>query len=331
MNSYFAPTRRNLVGGLIAAPSLLLSTTRGSLADTYPDKLVRFVCAWPAGSGLDIWVRRLVDHIRPLIGQPCIVENKPGAAGNIATEYVARSKPDGYTIYVQSASGIAANMFMLKNPPIDATKALINVSMLARFVFYLVVAADSPFKSLSDVVDHVRKKGNKASYGTGSSNSRLLGALLNEIMGLNAVEIQYRPGPEMANDLISGAVDYMFMDGVLARAFERGGRVRILASGGKERLQMDGDLPTMIESGVPGLYAPGSFGILVPVGTPRPVMEKINAWANEALKVPAAIEFIRSTGGEPMTVSVDEAQSMFLQTTDEWRELVKRSKIEPQG
>jgi tripartite-type tricarboxylate transporter receptor subunit TctC len=242
-----------------------------------------------------------------LIGRTVSVENKPGGNGLIATEYVARAKPDGYTMLMQSPTSLAANMFMFKNPTIDVKTALVTV------------------------VKFTRDKGEKTTFATAAAPGRLMGNLFKEIMELKCVEVQYRTGQEALNEMRSDAVDFMFADGVFAHAEAAKGILRILAVGSKERMKADPNVPTMDEEGVRGLDVPGFFGTLVPIGTPRPVIERINSWLVGIMKNKATLDFIRQSGGDPLVTTPDEAEQLFLQAIEDWGRLVKLSKIEPQG
>ncbi|HVG51346.1 MAG TPA: tripartite tricarboxylate transporter substrate binding protein [Xanthobacteraceae bacterium] len=324
-------TRRNALRLMAASPVALALSEAIAQSDDYPNREVRVACAFPPGAGADVWVRFFMEQARPLIGKPVLVENKPGGNGLIATEYVARAKPDGYTMLMQSPTSLAANMSMFKNPTIDAGKALICVGTVLRFSFYMLVGIDRPWKSVADVVAHAREKGDKTTFGTTSAPGRLMGNLFKSIMGLKSVEVQYRTSGEGVNDMQSGAVDYMFADGVFAHAQAKLGRVKILAIGSKERMKGDPDIPTMAEQGVAGLDVPGFFGTLVPVGTPRPVIDKINSWLVDIVKTKPTLDFIRQSGGDPLSTTPEQAQAMFLQSIDDWGRLVKLANIQPEG
>jgi tripartite-type tricarboxylate transporter receptor subunit TctC len=140
-------------------------------------------------------------------------------------------------------------------------------------------------------------------------------------MNLNCVEVQYRTGQEALNELQSGAVDFMFADGVFAHGEAAKGILRILAVGSKRRMKADPDVPTMDEEGVKGLDVPGFFGTLVPIGTPRPVIDKINSWFVGIMKNQATLDFIRQSGGDPLVTTPDEAQLLFLQAIEDWGRL----------
>jgi tripartite-type tricarboxylate transporter receptor subunit TctC len=331
MRSFAPNAARASILGLIAAALLPAAAADAQTPDVYPAREVRVICAFPPGSGADVWVRFFAEQARPRVGKPVLVENRPGANGNIAAEYVARAKPDGYTIFIHSPTSVAANMFMFKNTPADLEKSIVTVATLLRFSFYLTVDAKRPWKNVEELVAYLRRKGDKASFATTSPPGRLMGNLFKEVLQLKAVEVPYRTSPDTLNDLTSGQLDYSFTDGVFAHAQEREGRLRILAVGSKERMEADPNIPTLQEQGVPGVDVPGFFGVMVPAGTPRPIIDTINGWIVDIVAQPQAQEFIKSFGGDPLTTTPEQAQRMFLDGMREWGRLVRLAKIKPEG
>jgi tripartite-type tricarboxylate transporter receptor subunit TctC len=236
-------------------------------AQTYPSQDVHFICGFAAGSGADIIVRFFAEKLRPLMGRSIIVENKVGAIGNLATEYVARAKPDGLTIYVTGASGVAANMHIFKNPSVDAANALQVVATINKATMMLGVRADAQWKSAPELSAAMKLKGDRASYATANPTSKVLGALYKERAGLQSVEVPYRTGADFLNDLYGRNIDYALPDNIQAMAQARAGRMRILAVGAGERMHAAPDLPTMTELGYPMDVRTWWAG-LVPAATP---------------------------------------------------------------
>ena len=318
-------TRRTALALAGAAPFAMASSRLAAQTEPYPSREIHIICGFPAGSGADVWVRFFVDQIRPMVPKPIIVENKVGANGNIATEYVARAKPDGYTILSHSPTALAANMYMFKNQTLDIRTSLVNVATMIEFAFYLVVDAKRPWKNLQDVLAHVREKGDKASFATSAASGRVIGNLLNQTLGLKATEVQYRTASDSLNDIASGVLDYAILDGVISHAQATAGRLKIIGAGTKQRMKSDPDVPTLIEQGAP------FFGVLTPTGTPQAINDQINKWYVAALTTKTAQDFIYKFGADPLSTSTEDAQKMFTETIGEWGDLVKRSKIEPQG
>ena len=183
-------------------------------AQSYPSQDIHVVCAYPAGSGADLFVRYYAEKLRLATGRNVLVENKPGAVSNIATEYVARAKPDGYTIYIQGGSSIAANMSLFKNPPVDVATAIQVAAPLNKQPYMLAVDAKKPWKNIAELTAAMKQKKDKASFGTSNPPGKVMAAIFKSSTGIEAVEVQYRTSFDTANDLASGALDYATYDPV---------------------------------------------------------------------------------------------------------------------
>ncbi len=189
-----------------------LSASQTAQAQAFPAQDVHFIVGFAAGSGPDTIARFVSEKMRPLLGKNIIVENKVGAGGNIATEYVARARPDGYTLYITGGSALAASGYLFKNPPVNVATAFDTVASLTVAPVFLVVGPDSPAKTFPELTALLKRKGDKASYGVAFPSARVAGALYNKEAGLSAVEVQYRTSRDWVNDLVSGAVDYALID-----------------------------------------------------------------------------------------------------------------------
>lgn len=301
-----------------------------AFAQTYPTQDLHFICAYPAGSGADIFVRFYAEKLRTVIGRTIIVENKPGAVSNIATEYVARAKPDGYTVYIQGASSIAANMHLFKNPPVDVGRAIQIAAPLNKQPYMLVVDASRPWKNVAALTGYLKDRKDKASYATTNPPAKVMGAIYKARAGLQAVEVPYRTAFDTVNDMQSGALDYALFDPVFATTQAREGRMRILAVSTGERTKANPELPTMAESGVP-MDLLGWFAAMVPMGTPRPIVDQLNMWFNKLDATDEAKTFLNSIGGDPWITTPDEGQARLLRDIEAWGEYVRTAHIEPQG
>jgi tripartite-type tricarboxylate transporter receptor subunit TctC len=313
------------------AIAALLALPMPSHAQTYPNRDVHFICAIPAGSGADVIVRFLAEKMRPLMNQPIVVENRAGASGNIATEYAARSKPDGYTIYVHAGSAIAANMHLFKRPPVDVARALQVVATINRQPFMVVVDAKRPWQSMAELTAYLKEKGDKSSYATVGPIGRTMGALYNQIAGLQSVEVHYKTAADSINDMASGALDYGMQDPQFSLAQARQGRLRILAVSTGKRLAANPDLPTLAEAGVPGVDLMGWFAAMVPAGTPRPIVDQLNAWFSQVVAAEDTKRFLNSFGGDPWIATPEEGQARLRQDIEAWADYVRVAKIEPEG
>ena len=313
-----------LLAGLVIAPAL-------PRADDYPAQDIHFICAFPPGSGADVIVRYFADKVRPLTGRNIIVENRSGAGGNIAIEYVARARPDGYTVFVHGASGVAASMSLFKRPPVDVGKTIQVVATINRQPFMILVDAKSPYQTLADLTAAVKAKGNKASYATAAPFGTVVGEVYKLGTGVQAVEVNYKNAINSLNDQLSGSLDYAVHDPVYALAEQRKGELRTLAVSTADRLKANPDFPTMKELGVSNFDMMGWWAAMVPQGTPKPIADQINKWFDQVVAAEETRRFLASFGGDQLTMTPDQAQALFLKEIDNWAEYVRIAKIVPSG
>ena len=299
-------------------------------AQTYPSQDIRFICAFPAGSGADVIVRYFAEKVRHVANRTIIVENKTGAAGNIAATHTARAKPDGYTVHVHAGSSTAANMHLFKNPPIDAGKDLQIVATINKQPFMVMVPANSPYKTLGELTEAMKKKGEQASYAQSNTTGKVMGELYRQATGIKAVEVPYRTANDSLNDFASGRLDYGMMDPVFALSQARAGRLRMLAVSTPHRMEAVPELPTMTEAGVPGVEMMGWFAAMVPAATPKPIVDTLNTWFNTVLKTDDAKTFLNSYGGDPFISTPAEGQALLIKQIKEWEGYVQTAKIEKQ-
>jgi tripartite-type tricarboxylate transporter receptor subunit TctC len=315
---------------LVAVGLLAAMLSLPAAAQNYPSQEIHFISAFPPGSGSDTVMRFIAEKMRPLVTQPVIVENKPGAGGIMAAEYVARAKPDGYTIFTHAGNTMATLKHLLKNPPFDPATTVQVAATINRQAFMLVVDARRPWKSLAELTAAMKEKGEKATYGASANIGLLMGALYRELAGLKAVDVQYKSAPDSLNDLASGAIDFALYDPIVAIAQARAGRVRILGVGLKDRLAAAPDLPTMAEQGVP-IDLPSWFAAIVPAATPKPVVNEINRLFNAVLAMDETKVFLQKFGTDPWISTPEEGQARLLKDLQVWPEYLRLAKIPQQG
>ncbi len=303
----------------------------GASAQQYPAQDIHVICAFPAGSGADVLVRYFAEKLREKAGKAVIVENKVGANGNIAAEYTARAKPDGYTIHIHAGSSTAANFWLFKKPPINPEKDLQVVATLNQQPFMVVVAAKSPYKTLGELTEAMKKKGDKASYAESNTTGKVMGELYKQATGVKAVDVPYRTANDSLNDFASGVIDYGMMDPVFALVQAREGRLRSLAVSTPKRMGAVPDLPTMTESGVPGVELFGWFAAMVPSATPRPIVDQLNKWFNEVEATPETKAYLNKFGGDPWITTPEQGQAQLSKDQKAWEGYVKAAGIQPQG
>jgi tripartite-type tricarboxylate transporter receptor subunit TctC len=316
---------------MAALAAFVLAAPTAARAQAYPAQDIHVICAFPPGSGADVLVRYFAEKIRPLTGKNVIVENRAGAGGNIAQEYVGRSKPDGYTIFIHAGSAVAANMWMFKKPVFpDLGKAIQVAATINRQPFMLVVDAKSPYKTTAELTAAMKTKGDKATYGSAAPTGTVMGELYKVATGVKAVEVSYKSAPDGLNDMASGAVDYGMHDPVFSLAQQREGRLRILGVSTGQRLDATPDLPTMAEQGVP-MDLTGWWAAMVPQGTPKPIVDQINKWFVEVVGSAETKAFLNRFGGDQLIETPDAGQARLLKDVESWKRYIEVAKIQPQG
>ena len=321
--------RAALLGSLTGL-FLASACATSAAAQQYPSQDIHVICAFPAGSGADVLVRYFAEKLREKAGGSVIVENKPGAAGNIAAEYTARSKPDGHTIHIHAGSSTAANYSLFKKPPFNPSKDLQVAATLNQQPFMVMVPINSPYKNLKELTEGMLKKGDKASYAQSNTTGKVMGELYKISTGVTAVEIPYRTAVDSLNDFASGRIDYGMMDPQFAMAQTRAGRLRSLAVSSPKRVNAAPDLPTMTEEGVKGVELFGWFAAMVPAATPRPVIDQLNKWFNEIEATEETKNFLKQQGGDPWITTPEQGQAQLVKDQEAWGRYVKAAKIEQQ-
>lgn len=318
--------------GILAAIALgALTPAPPAAAQEYPAREIRAICAYAAGSGADIMVRFYSDRLSKLAGKPVIVENKAGAQGLIGTEYAARAAPNGYTILIGSPSAsFAAAPHLFKKLPYDPIKDFAPVAPITWLPFVVAVDAKSPAKTIGELVEQLKNKGDKGSYGTGNVTGQVSAALLNEMAGLKTVQISYKTAAQAMIDLNAGQLDYMVWDATYLSAQAKQGRVRLLAVTSASRSNALADVPTMIESGFADFDISAWWGVLVPAGTPKPIVDKLAGWVRQINASEETGKYLRSVATDVLNGTPEWMQQQIQKDTERWRRYVKLAKIEPQ-
>ena len=316
---------------LLAACATALAATAFPVwaQEAYPSETIKFVCAFPAGSGADVIVRHFAEKIRPLTGRNVIVENRPGAGGMVALTYTAKAKPDGHTVFLAGGNAVAANMHLMKNPQVDARREIVVAATINAMPFMLTVDSSSPHRNMQDLSAALAAKKDKATYAFASPFAKVIAELYKARGNLATVGVSYRAGADALNDLASGTVDFAVFDPVVALGQAKAGKLRILAISTPQRTQASADLPTFVEQGV-NVDLPGWWAAMVPAETPKPVVQKLNGWFRTVLENKESQDFLRQIGADPMISGPDEAQALFVKEIDAWGEYVRLAKIEAQ-
>lgn len=321
------------VAGKLMLTALLVTGLSSNLAKAqeYPSQDVHLICAFPAGSGSDVVVRYFAEKLKPILKRNVFVDNKPGANGMIAMTYSAKAKPDGHVIYLHTGSSMSANMHIFKNVTIDAGKEFQVAATINRQGFMMVVHNNSKIKTVEEMTSFLKTKGEKATYATSATSGTVMGEMYKAITGVKAVEVTYRIAMDSLNDLQSGHVDYGMHDPQFASAAARQGTIRILGIATGQRMKFLPEIPTMAESGVPGMDLNGWFAAFVPIATPKPIVQQINEFFKQTLTTEETTKFLNQFGGDPWITTPEEGQAILLNDIKNWGEYVKIAKIEPRG
>jgi tripartite-type tricarboxylate transporter receptor subunit TctC len=293
----------------------------------YPAREIHIVCGFVAGSGSDVIHRYFAEKLRILSGKPVIVDNKPGASGNIAPQFVAKSKPDGYTMLLSGGSGLATSVHLFKTPPVDPLRDFDPLTGLLRQPWVLIVDAKKPFKTLPELTAYLKEKKANASYSTATTVGTVMGELYKSIAGLDTVQVNYRTIGDSFNDLLSGSIDFALADAAFALGQIRTGTVRALATSSGLRMKSMTDIPTMEEGGVPGLDLVVWWAVQLPAGVPKPIAEKLNGWFHEILKMDETEKFLANIGTDVFSTRPEETRALLEQDIKKWGDYVRLAKI----
>ena len=323
-------SRREFMRAAAAATALPGLSVDSLAADDYPAREIHSICMFPPGSGADVLVRLYARKLGELAGKTVIVENKVGAFGNIATEHVARSKPDGYTIYIAPGSSVlAAATHLFKKLPFDPIKDFEHVTTLSKLPFLLLVAGDSPFKSVAELTAYLKEKGDKGSYGS-IANTGLVGSeLYKAAFGLKTVEVKYKDPQAMLSDLWGRNIDFVHLDPASPAGHLKSGKVRALATTSAQRFAALPNIPSAAEVGITNSDLIAWWSVHVPAKTPKSVTDKLEVWFNRIAVADDVKQFIATIGTDPFPGNSQILKELLVKDTKAWGEYVKVAKIEP--
>lgn len=287
---------------LVLASLAALLPLAGLAAQPFPAKQIRLVVPYPPGGPLDTVARLLGQKVAASLGHPVIVDNVPGAGGNIGAATVAKAAPDGYTLLMGAVATHAINPALYPSMPYDAGKDFAAVTQVASTPNVLVVNPAIPANSVAEFVAYAKSRPGKLNFGSGSTGSagHLAGELFKSLAGVDMAHIPYKGAAAAMQDLVGGRVDLMFDNLASSLAQVKGGRVRALAVTTAKRSPLAPELPTIAESGLPGFDISTWFGIFVPAGTPRPVIDRLHDAFVAALASPDVREKMLNLGAEPV-------------------------------
>lgn len=320
------PTATRILAALFAAAAL----PAAALAQTYPSRPITFVVPFAAGSATDQIGRALAQGITEQTGQSVIVEDKPGASAMIGAQEVAHAAPDGYRILITTNTTHAANEHLYKKLPYDPVKNFAPISLLGKGGQIMVVNPKSGAHSVKDFLELARKNPGKLTFGSGSSSSRIAGELLQQMAGVQILHVPYKSNPLAVTDLLGGQIDMMITDTATGLPQVKSGALRALGVTGLKRTVLAPDVPTIDESGVPGYEMGYWFAAYAPAGTPKAVVDKLNAMLIKAEESTAAKQFYTTTGTDKAASTPEELAAFQLAESKKWGEIITKAGIQPE-
>lgn len=310
-----------LVTGLAAATAA---------AQPYPSKPIRVIIGLPAGGTLDVATRLITQQMSNAMGQPIVVDNRPGADGAIAAAAVAKSPADGYTLILATNGQMAAIPHLRKTPPYDVLKDFTPITSLARFNFIVFTHPSVPATSITELIAHAKANPGKLEYGTGTATGKVAAAAFQSLTGTQMLEVPYKGDVAAINDLVEGRIKVLFATPINVAGFVKEGRIRALATLLPRRSATLPDVPTMAEAGLPN-YTIGSWGGLFgPAGLPPAIVERLAREANAALARPEVLEGLARLNVEPQGSTTAEFAAFVRDQLAAWGKAVKDAGITPE-
>jgi tripartite-type tricarboxylate transporter receptor subunit TctC len=307
----------------------IFSLGTATAQDRYPSKALRLIVPFAPGGSTDIFARLIAERAQAPLGQPVVVENRAGAAGNIGAEAVARSAPDGYTLLMATTGVMAINNALYRNMTYDAAKDLEPVIFVASITNVLIVPPGFPAQSVAELIAAAKKEPGKLSFassGAGSS-THMSAELFKSMSGTDILHIPYKGSGQALPDLMSGRVSMMFENAPGAVSHIKAGKVRALAVTGLKRSPALPELPTVAESGVPGYESLSWSGIAVPAGTPRAVIDRLNKDFNSILGTAEMRQKLTEQGAETMGGAPEAFAQHIRAERDKWSRLIREKNI----
>jgi tripartite-type tricarboxylate transporter receptor subunit TctC len=311
----------------------LLAAALPALAqDSYPARPVRIVVPYPAGGVADLLPRTVGAKLSEKWKQPVVVENKPGASGNIGMAEGARAEPDGYTMVLAPTGNLTVNQFLFRDLPFDVAKDFTPVTVLATSPNVLVVHPSVPVKTFKELIAYAKANPGKLNFSSPGSGSgaHLAGELLNVEAGIKSVHVPYKGMAPAVSDLVGGQVQMMFAGISTALPHIRAGRLVPLAIASPQRSAQLPDVPTVAESGFPGFDVTSWYGIVVRTGTPPAIVKKLHADMAEALAAPDVKEKLAGLGLDPLGNTPEEFARLIAAESRKWSDIVRKADIKPQ-
>jgi len=319
---------RSRIARAFAAAALTAWTL--TAAAEYPEKTITFIVPFAAGSATDQLARALGQELGAGTKQAVVIDNKPGASGFIAAQFVAKAAPDGYTVFITTNTTHAANEHLYKTLPYDPVQDFAPVTALGRGGQILVVNENVPAKTVGELIALAKAKPGQISFGSGSSSSRVAGELFQQMAHVKLLHVPYKSNPQALSDLIGGQIQMMITDMATGLPQLKAGKLRALGVSGLTRSPLAPDVPTIDEAGVKGYEMSYWFAAYVPAKTPPAVIAKLHDLLVAATKGAPAKAFYVSTGTDVFTSTPEELAKFQRDEAQKWGRIIKAAGIEPE-
>jgi tripartite-type tricarboxylate transporter receptor subunit TctC len=328
--------RRGLALGLVFGQVLAFMAGNAALAqspaDDYPSRTVTFICPFPAGGGTDILVRLLAAELQDKLKRPVIVDNRVGAGTVIAANAVAKSPPDGYTLFLAPVTTMAIGPNIRKSLPYDTVKDFTPIGLVGSSQFALVANPGLGAPTLADLIALIRSKNGQMSYATSGASTphHLFMEMFLHMIGAKAIHVPYRGSVPALTDVISGQIPFMVVDLAVAIQPIQEGKVKAYGVTSVTRVKAMPDLPTIAEAGLPGYGASGWFSVVGPAGMPRPIVDKLNGVLTAFVNQPETQDKMNAIAITPLTSTPDELARLIPVEIKKWAQVVKDAGIAPE-
>ena len=325
--------RKNFLGSMVLLMSALLGSLNSGLAFAqtadYPNKPIKIVVTFPPGGSSDAIIRILSTRLNDKLGQPLVIDNRPGAGGNIGLSVVAKAAPDGYVLGVGAAGGLTANVSLYPQMPFDVAKDFQPITMLAAIPFVLVGHPSVPADNIQQLIAYAKSQAGKVSIGHGGNGTamHLSTALFTQMADLKLIEVPYRGSGPAAMDTLSGQIQLSITDLAAALPHIKAGKLKAFAVTSPKRLSNLPDVPTLAESGLTGYDSTGWFGLVAPAGTPASIIQKLNAEFTAALNDEGIKSQMRQSGMEPAATTTEGLDAYIKSETQKWGRVIRQANI----
>jgi tripartite-type tricarboxylate transporter receptor subunit TctC len=319
---------KKLLAFVVAASAIGFGAAFG--ADDFPSRPITFVAVFGPGSASDTLCRIIADPLGAALKQPVIVEDRPGADGAVAAQYVQHASPDGYTLMLATNSPLSADPFLLREVSYDPVKDFAPVSRVGSFTLMLVVNPSLPIHSVKELVDYAKANPGKLSYASGNTAGVVGGKTLAHWAGLDMLHVPYKSTPQAIEDVIAGRVSMMFADFTVAMPHVASGQVRALAVTRLTRSPLFPDLPTMDEAGIKGFELDAWAAFVAPAGTPAPIVDKLNGELRKIIDAPETKKKFRNVGFDGFSSTPGELGDFIKIQLGKWSKMVADAGIKPE-